>query len=228
MFFPLIFHSFPIYTTPASGKRANQSAILPIGFPSNDCNHFYDYNIFIDGSKTDTKVGTAFCVYENIIETHSEKYRIGELCSIFQAELIGIQKSLGFLNNKFNTEISDNNVIKVCINTDSQIAILAIKQQNNSHPIVNEIVKLINSINGMVRIDIKWIRGHTGIRGNERADVLAKDTSELDINQSIYDMFPLSFAKRHFRKTSLNKWQNQSLNTTKASQTKQFFSKHLR
>jgi ribonuclease HI len=201
---------------------------LPIGFPSNDCNHFYDYNIFIDGSKTDTKVGTAFCVYENIIETHSEKYRIGELCSIFQAELIGIQKSLGFLNNKFNTEISDNNVIKVCINTDSQIAILAIKQQNNSHPIVNEIVKLINSINGMVRIDIKWIRGHTGIRGNERADVLAKDTSELDINQSIYDMFPLSFAKRHFRKTSLNKWQNQSLNTTKASQTKQFFSKHLR
>jgi hypothetical protein len=98
----------------------------------------YKYEIFSNGSKIESNVGSAFTVFENEVEIKSEKYRIGPFCSVFQAELIAIKKSIEFLVSECDNHLVFN-VSKVCINSDSQSAILAIKQLNNSHPIVFEI-----------------------------------------------------------------------------------------
>ncbi len=160
-------------------------------------NYDYDFEIFADGSKCETNFGSAFCVYNNNTEIFSEKYRIGAFCSVFQAELIAIKKSIEFINTVTEREISINNKSIVLILSDLQNAISAIKQTNNSNPLVFKIKNLIKSSENRINFNIKWIRGHSGIIGNEREDTMAKEGSSLVISESIYNLFPLSFTKRH-------------------------------
>jgi hypothetical protein len=43
------------------------------------------------------------------------------------------------------------------------------------------------------------------------------------MSESIYNSFPLSFAKRHYKTVTVNEWQNIWRTTSNASQTKLFF-----
>jgi len=160
-------------------------------------------------------------VFTKKIEISSGKYRIGPFCSLFQAELIEIKNSIEFFQTYCENTIVQNR--NVCIFSDSQSAISAIKQYRNSHPIVSDIKNLIISLENKFVFHFKWIKGHSGIIGNERADLLAKEASNVDLSESIYNLFPLSFAKRHFKSVTINEWEHNWKMTSKASQTKQFF-----
>jgi len=52
---------------------------------------------------------------------------------------------------------------------------------------------------------------------------LAKQALDLDIDESVYNLFPLSFAKKYFHTLTINKWENVWKTTTNASQTKLYF-----
>ena len=69
---------------------------------------------------------------------------------------------------------------KIIILVDSQAAILAI--QNNivkSHTVLS-CIKNLNILGKDNDVTIAWTPGHTGIQGNEKADVLAKAGSALN------------------------------------------------
>jgi ribonuclease HI len=194
-----------------------------IVFIDSDRNPFeYDLKIFTDGSKVDSSVGSTFCVFGDDIEIQSEKYKIGPFCSVFQSELVAIKKSVEFFKRKIECNNSENS-LRVLILSDSQSAISAIKQHNNSHPIVCDIKNLIRSVDKKVNLHIQWVRGHNGVEGNERADTLAKEAANLDLSEYEYDLYPLSFAKKHFKILTLKEWEKCWTETTKASQTKMFF-----
>jgi ribonuclease HI len=204
-------------------ERRHPSIVPKIIFCENERQDIdFDYHIYTDGSKMDCNVGSAFSVFVNNSETENGMYRIGSFCSVFQAKLIAINKSIEYIISVINNNSSDN-CVKICICSDSQNALSAIKQLNNSHPIVHEIKTLIKDYQNRICFQMKWIKGHSEIIGNERADSLAKEASKLDISESIYNLFPLSFVKRHFHTISINEWEKQWLNTSKASQTKDFF-----
>jgi hypothetical protein len=78
--------------------------------------------IYTDGSKIDNKTSAAFLVYGNQLkwEKISQQYRLDDNCSVFQAELIAIEKALIWTCGQHKKE-----QIGIC--SDSLSALKAIK-----------------------------------------------------------------------------------------------------
>jgi len=47
----------------------------------------------------------------------------------------------------------------------------------------------LNRLGRNNKVTVDWVPGHTGILGNERADILAKDAIELSINEETRDVY---------------------------------------
>ena len=119
--------------------------------------------IYTDGSRVETRtgarIGAAF-----VVGNYTQSYRLSDFHSIYSAELSAILSALRYVKNKN---------INAIICTDSRAAISALcSPYNSSHPILHHIRDMINSI--QTEIKLLWIPGHTGIPGNEKADLAAK------------------------------------------------------
>jgi hypothetical protein len=83
-----------------------------------NCN--FSINIYTDGSKTESQTGAAFTVYKQNTEIYFQQFKLHFNCSVFQAELLAIEKALNWIkNSSYNTEIG--------IFSDSKSALQVIK-----------------------------------------------------------------------------------------------------
>ncbi|XP_023212917.1 uncharacterized protein LOC111615713 [Centruroides sculpturatus] len=162
--------------------------------------------IYTDGSKTNEGTGAAIVVYERNEEIYSQKYKLEEYCSNFQAELLAIYKAVEWC-------IQNNKSESVCISTDSLSALQALLSHDSKQRQVYEIKKLLYDKRMLKSIKFKWVRAHVGIYGNERADRLAKKA--ISDTQVIFDIRPKFWAKTLLRNETIRIWQQNWTNSDK-------------
>ena len=140
------------------------------------------FNIFTDGAssyKNKDVIGYAFVITDNmnnVVYVDRGQLAIGKRkknLSALYAETIAVIKALEF--------IKENKINHCQIFTDSLYIVKAVKGRDCClNPIlfafVNRIKPIISEIHyNELCVDIKYIKGHKGIIGNEVADFYAKD-----------------------------------------------------
>ncbi|GIY00343.1 uncharacterized protein CEXT_145251 [Caerostris extrusa] len=181
-------------------------------------NHLPSSNITIytDGSKINNQMGSAFVAYKTEKEIFNWQGKLNNKNSVYQAELLAIFKALQWAKQ--------NDFSKISIKTDSMSSIQAIRKFFNKNHLVQKIRNIIQELRTK-QISIEWIKAHTGIMGNERADFLAKDatTNPDSFLESLPT--PKSYIRYHLKKLFEQQWQEEWDTATTGRRTHNFLPK---
>ncbi|GBM43947.1 hypothetical protein AVEN_251646-1 [Araneus ventricosus] len=149
--------------------------------------------VYTDGSKINDQTGSAFCVIANEAITKTWKAKLSPANTVFQAEMLALKAAIEWAN----TANEDVNIW-----SDSESSLQALKSFNVKSKITQEAqMTLLEN----ARIRLGWVKAHTGIKGNEIADTLAKEATTDGIPASL--PFPKSFLKKQLLQLSLSRWQ---------------------
>jgi ribonuclease HI len=100
---------------------------------------------------------------KNSREIYIETQRLDIECTVFQAELRGIDMAVDWTRNQRKKSASH------AINADSKAALIAIANRQSTHPLVVDASRKTSELRTATSITYHWIRGHTqvwkGLRG---------------------------------------------------------------
>lgn len=149
--------------------------------------------LYTDGSVKDNLSGCAFSA-----GVLNEIFRLENETSIFTCELYAILKAV-----QFGTTTNEPNIL-IC--SDSQSSIISLCDMYSKHPIIQNIQSAVsNSASNFV---FMWVPSHVGIEENEKVDLLAKQSLDINITES--DLGFLFRDKYKWVKSSiLNSWENE-------------------
>ena len=126
---------------------------------------------YTDGSRTESGSGAGFIITTDnnnttIKEAH---FKLPDYCTVFQAELTEIKEACIYLEPH-----KDKNII---IWTESLSSIQALASITSRSISVNNCYNALQDIATHNNVTLRWVPAHTGIWGNEKADILAKAAS---------------------------------------------------
>ncbi|XP_023235530.1 uncharacterized protein LOC111634927 [Centruroides sculpturatus] len=99
-----------------------------------------------------------------------------------------------------------NKITHITILSDSRVALMQIKKMNTKLTAVTEILEILKYLRNNIQINLNWVKGHAEIKGNERADLLAR-SAPYWLNNTIFNYTPTSWLKRIIRENIWKKWQ---------------------
>ncbi|XP_074039468.1 ribonuclease H-like [Leptinotarsa decemlineata] len=148
---------------------------------------------YTDGSKTEEGVGAGITKPKIKVSLRS-----GKKGTIFQAETVAIRHCAKEL---LRQEFKENTI---SIYSDSQAAIKAISSMQVNSKLVWNCLQELGSQN---RLSLAWVPGHTGYKGNEEADSLAREGARCS------PIGPESFCgtAKALRKTCNSNWKENNL-----------------
>ena len=130
---------------------------------------------YTDGSKINRRAGASFYIeYASGSQTAEKFFHLGRYSTVFQAEVFAIAE----VAKKLIMEKTLNE--KIIILADSQAAILAIQNNIVKSNTVLTCIKSLYILGKDNDVTTAWTPGHTGIQGNEKADILAKSGPTLN------------------------------------------------
>jgi len=150
---------------------------------------------------------------KNSQEVHTETQRLNIECTVFQVELCRIGMAVDWIQNQRKGTSS------YAIHVDSKAALLAIANKFYTHPLAVDTRRKIIELRTTTTITFHWTKGHTGLKGNERADYLAKTVASYNPNIT-YDKIPVSRGKQLLEDYYTQIWDAIYINSWKASHTK--------
>jgi len=172
-------------------------------------------SIYTDGFKTEKHVGASMVAVKNCTEIHTETQRLNITCTVFQAELCGIIMAVEWIQSQRQKTSS------YAMNIDSKAALLAIANKHTTHPLDIATRLKTTELRNSTSITFHWVKGHVGLKGNERADYLAKIA--VSCNTTIaYDTIPINQGNWILEEYCIKIWNATYINSVNASQTKLF------
>lgn len=164
-------------------------------------------SIFTDASKTkDGEVGIAAVTYppSSSSASHENKARLHKYETVHFGELAAIDMAL---KENFLHQERGNDLI---IYSDSQAAIKSLANAYSRTPIIHEIHESLRQYDEKgISVEFTWVPGHQGVKGNERADELAKSAitcQELSTSERIWSKTKL---KNELRALHWEMWQRE-------------------
>ncbi|XP_067130231.1 uncharacterized protein [Centruroides vittatus] len=107
--------------------------------------------------------------------------RLNEEASVFQVELVALDEaSQWILRHPGSTPIT--------VYSDSQSSLQALSDGYHRDRMVLEIRGSVLRARHERQVDLRWVRGHNGIPGNERADLLAKAVAQGSFVTRVVDL----------------------------------------
>ncbi|XP_023212007.1 uncharacterized protein LOC111614873 [Centruroides sculpturatus] len=165
---------------------------------SYDNNYSINVDIYTDGSRINDSVGCSFVAYYSNNEIYQQNIRLNNRCTVFQAEMYAIKSAIMWSESTF-----DHAYIHIL--TDS-LSAYNIIYGNNLHYMAEEIRNMIRLSTS--NYEITWVKAHCGIKGNERADTLAKQAAENKALPINYNKLSLQALRRLLWNDSIQTWQN--------------------
>ena len=132
----------------------------------------------------------------------------GKTCSNFEAEILALISATEVIHQHFELQVCQPT--NIVLFSDSKASLEALANYRNSNN--NDIMKLACVIDNLltsydVQVSLQWIPGHSDIRGNDRADHLAKQGAGKEQTNK-----PCSYAtarqvlRNNFREIWYNRW----------------------
>ena len=157
-----------------------------------------ELTLYIDGAGNNQGAGYGFAAFEGNRLCHSEKGPLGRICP-YEAELYAVRATLNWLVS--NPQRLKDNVV---IYTDSKSVELVLKSSKIKSTAVQ--LDLILKVKETCSFGIRWIKGHSGNKGQELADGLAKEAARKIEHIRITEV-TLKDVKHYVQCKTASKWQ---------------------
>ena len=107
------------------------------------------------------------------------------------------------------------------MNVDSKAALRAIANKHTTHPLAVATRLKTIELRNCISITFHWVKGHVGLKGNERADYLANIAASYSTTIAC-NTIPINRGKQILEEYYIKIWNATYINSVNASQTKLF------
>ncbi|GBN28512.1 hypothetical protein AVEN_259043-1, partial [Araneus ventricosus] len=151
------------------------------------------FEVYTDGSKSDSEAGFAVCILEHEEPYEIFKFKLGVNNTVSQAQLAAIDFVVRWALGK---------KIKINIITDSQSSNEALRSSRSWSEVVIRAKENFNLAGG--QIGLAWVKAHAGNPGNELADHHAKLATIQGVEMHLPT--PYSCLKYRISKNQIREW----------------------
>ena len=177
-----------------------------------------EFNIYTDGSQHHGQTGSGYVIYKSQTEILKGSARLPDHSTVFQAEILAIRLACDAAVKNLTPKF-----VKIFV--DSRAALLALNARQTKSLVVADAINALNKLAGTARkVTLNWIPAHKGFKGNESADILAKQGAASDHPLELsYVRKPKIAIKNDIKKAVYHEWQKEWKNQTKATHAKSFY-----